>query len=153
MSLWVISPHWMDLSGTELALMCGALLALGVLLFTFSILLVRYCRNKLARDRADVEGPAHADEYAVLQVVIQGHSQEAQLEVQTDAFESYEELRELVIDAIPNMFLDTDELTLEYMNDRSRWTRVKRSTPVATVKAARTARIRLAPLSRGSTRQ
>ena len=61
----------------------------------------------------------------MLQVVVVAHDQEAELEVQTDAWNSYEELRELVVDAVPNMFRDTDELTLEYKNEQSRWVRVK----------------------------
>jgi hypothetical protein len=40
------------------------------------------------------------------------------------------------------MFRDSDELSLEYMVGRSNtWQRVKRSTPVAMVKAARAARV------------
>ena len=50
------------------------------------------------------------------------------------------QLRELVVDAVPNMFRDSDELTLEYMTT-STWLRVKRSTPLATVKAAKAARV------------
>ena len=61
--------------------------------------------------------------------------------METDGFESYEELRELIVDAVPSMFRDTDELSLEYMNQRNRWMRVKRSTPLETVKAAKMARI------------
>ena len=85
--------------------------------------------------------PAHAEEYAKLQVRVRAHDQEAELEVETDGFESYEELRELIVDAVPSMFRDTDELSLEYMNQRNRWMRVKRSTPLETVKAAKMARI------------
>ena len=51
------------------------------------------------------------------------------------------QLRELVVDAVPTMFRDTDELTLEYQDGRGRWNRVKMRTPVDTVKAARSARI------------
>ena len=61
----------------------------------------------------------------MLQVIVVAHDQEAELEVQTDAWDSYEALRELVVDAVPNMFRDTDELTLEYKNEHGRWTRVK----------------------------
>ena len=51
------------------------------------------------------------------------------------------QLRELVVDAVPSMFRDTDELTLEYQDGRGRWNRVKMKTPVDTVKSARSARI------------
>merc|ERR1711988_844970 len=94
-------------------------------------------------------GPAHAQEYEVLQVTVVAHDQEAELEVQTDAWNSYEELRELVVDAVPNMFYDTDELTLEYKNEHARWVRVKMKTPVDAVKASRCARITV-PSTRGS---
>jgi hypothetical protein len=77
---------------------------------------------------------------------------QAELEVQTDAWNSYEELRELVVDAVPNMFRATDELTLEYQNTHARWTRVKLRTPVDTVKAARGARITVAPPSKSPRR-
>lgn len=53
--------------------------------------------------------------------------------------------------AVPNMFRDTDELTLEYKNEQSRWVRVKMKTPVDAVKAARSARITV-PAPRGSSR-
>jgi hypothetical protein len=79
------------------------------------------------------------------QVIVVAHDQEAELEVQTDAWSSYEELRELVVDAVPNMFRDTDELTLEYKNEASRWVRVKMKTPVDAVKAARCARVTVPP--------
>ena len=61
------------------------------------------------------------------------------------------QLRELVVDAVPNMFLDTDELTLEYKNEHARWVRVKMKTPVDAVKSARAARITV-PNSKGSSR-
>ena len=87
----------------------------------------------------------------MLQVIVVAHDQEAELEVQTDAWNSYEELRELVVDAVPNMFRDTDELTLEYKNEAMRWVRVKMKTPVEAVKAARAARITV-PSAKGSSR-
>lgn len=90
---------------------------------------------------ADAEMPASAVDYAVLQVTVQAHGQQAELEVQTDAWDSYEGLRELVVDAIPQLFRETDELLLEYMDGRGAWKMVKLRTPVATVKAARCARI------------
>ena len=98
-------------------------------------------------------GPARADEYDTLQVIVQAHSQEAELEVQTDSWNSYEELRELVVDAVPSMFRDSDELTLEYMDQRGRWQRVKLRTPVATVKAARSARIIVPSSNKGRGRR
>ena len=82
--------------------------------------------------------------YALIELTAHRFSRahvQAELEVQTDAWNSYEELRELVVDAVPNMFRDTDELTLEYKDERQRWVRVKMKTPVDAVKASRCARI------------
>ncbi len=64
------------------------------------------------------------------------------------------QLRELVVDAVPAMCHDTDELTLEYKSDQhSKWVRVKTRTPVAAVKAARIARITVAPGNRRAPRR
>ena len=55
----------------------------------------------------------------MLQVIVVAHDQEAELEVQTDAWSSYEELRELVVDAVPNMFRDSnDPLTASLITPR-----------------------------------
>ena len=134
-------------SDADIAYMVGSLLALVILVIAGIILLMRSCNSQT---RTLETGPARADEYDMLQVIVVAHDQEAELEVQTDAWNSYEELRELVVDAVPNMFRDTDELTLEYKNEQSRWIRVKMKTPVDAVKAARCARITVP--SRGSSR-
>ena len=75
------------------------------------ILLMRKC-NSRSQQRGYAIGPAHAEEYEMLQVIVVAHDQEAELEVQTDAWSSYEELRELVVDAVPNMFRDSTRLRL-----------------------------------------
>ena len=167
-----------NLDDTEFAYVGGSALALLVVLIAGCILLFR--RLSANRRRQDIE-PAFAEEYDVLQVIVHAHDQEAELEVQTDAWNSYEEvrlnatpgvhlqhclqpllrselcfgfsvqLRELVVDAVPTMFRDTDELTLEYQDARGRWNRVKMKTPVDTVKAARSARI-IVPTKRGGRR-
>jgi hypothetical protein len=172
---------WLSsLDDTEFAYVGGSALALLVVLVAGCVLLIR--RLSASRRRQDIE-PAFAEEYDVLQVIVHAHDQEAELEVQTDAWSSYEEvrpiatldacprlvffsryltilcatpcvptqLRELVVDAVPTMFRDTDELTLEYQDARGRWNRVKMKTPVDTVKAARSARI-IVPTKRGGRR-
>ena len=174
-----------NLSDTDIAYLGGTLLAILVVLIAGLILLVRSCSggsrsgySSGLRSSGYEVGPARADEYEMLQVIVVAHDQEAGLEVQTDAWSSYEELRELVVDAVPNMFLDTDEvrcraspltmkrplrlicviipcalcqLTLEYKNEHSRWVRVKMKTPVDAVKSARAARITV-PSSKSSSR-
>ena len=138
-----------SLSDTDVAYLGGTILALLVVLTAGLILIGKSCAGG-SRRTADI-GPARADEYDMLQVIVVAHDQEAELEVQTDAWNSYEELRELVVDAVPNMFRDTDELTLEYKNEAMRWVRVKMKTPVEAVKAARAARITV-PSAKGSSR-
>ena len=88
-------------------------------------------------------------------MVVEARDQEAELEVQTDAFDSYEQLRELVVDAVPKMFRDSDELMLEYnvsSGKRPKWVRVKLRTPVDAVKAAGSLRITAAAPKKSSKR-
>jgi len=139
------SPSWFSqLSDTELAYLGGGTIAVVLLLAAIIVWAWRSCNKSQRRQYYDTE-PARADEYDTLRVVVNARDQEAELEVQTDAWESYEELRELVVDAVPNLFRATDELTLEYQNASAKWVRVKMRTPVETVKAARGARITVAP--------
>ena len=119
-----VSKWLASLSDADIAYLGGTLLALAIVLTAGIVLLVRSCAGSSRGKVSDV-GPAYAEEYDSLQVIVVAHDQEAELEVQTDAWNSYEELRELVVDAVPNMFRDTDELTLEYKNEQSRWVRVK----------------------------
>lgn len=136
---------WLSsLSDAEAAYAGGTALALLIVVGAVIVLALRSCKGgpQVAyMPRGAEVGPARADEYDTLQVIVQAHNQEAELEVQTDAWGSYEELRELVVDAVPQMFRDTDELTLEYLDRSRRWVRVKQRTPVDAVKSARSARI------------
>lgn len=75
-----------------------------------------------------------------LQVIVLANDQEAELEIQPSAFDTYEDLRELVVDAVPQMFNDTDAILIEYADGRG-WSRVKTKTPVNVVKNARSVRI------------
>lgn len=76
-----------------------------------------------------------------IQVLIFAKGQEAELELRADCFDSYEKLRELVVDALPGMFTDSDEIVLDYLNERSSWVRIKTRTPLSTVKAAQSIRM------------
>lgn len=85
---------------------------------------------------------ATGDDYERLRVVIFARGHEAELEVDTDSFQSYEDLREHVVAALPELFQQTDELTLEYQNrPKKPWIRVKLRTRIATVKSAHCLRI------------
>ena len=130
-----------DISETEFAYLGGLLLALAIALTAMIILCARRCARGAGgglegglggtrgrRARRDLEAPARADEYDILRVLVVARQREAELEVQTDSWDSYEELRELVVNSVPEMFRDTDELVLEYMNAQSRWMRVKMRT-------------------------
>ena len=156
-----LSESFDELSDAEYAYLGGLFLAAALVLAAAVILIVRRCNRSEATLRAPpaysaaprqhrraIEmQPARADEYETLQVIVVAHGREAELEVQTDAWSSYEMLRELVVDAVPEMFGETDDLILEYMNAQARWMRVKMKTPVETVKAAKAARISV-PTSR-----
>lgn len=80
---------WLSsLDDTEFAYVAGSALALLVMLVALCILAYRRCSSRRTQD---IE-PAFAEEYDVLQVVVHAHDQEAELEVQTDAWNSYEEV-------------------------------------------------------------
>ena len=82
---------WLSsLDDTEFAYVGGSALALLVVLVAGCVLLFR--RLSASRRRQEIE-PAFAEEYDVLQVIVHAHDQEAELEVQTDAWNSYEEVR------------------------------------------------------------
>lgn len=83
---------WLStLDDTEFAYVGGSALALLVVLIAGCILLFRRLSGN--RRRQDQIEPAFAEEYDVLQVIVHAHEQEAELEVQTDAWNSYEEVR------------------------------------------------------------
>ena len=90
-----------SLSDSDIAYFGGTLLALLIVLTAGVVLLVRSCTSPSAggyrSSRVQDAGPAYAEEYNMLQVIVVAHDQEAELEVQTDAWNSYEELRELVV--------------------------------------------------------
>ena len=78
---------------------------------------------------------------ASLQVIVLANDQEAELEILLSAFDTYEDLRELVVDAVPQMFNDADAIVIEYSDGRS-WCNVKTKTPIDVVKGARCVRIK-----------
>ena len=69
---------------------------------------------------------------------MRANGQEAELEVSPESFDTYEGLRSLVVDALPDMFDDSDELVLDYLGRRGKWERVRSKTPVDTIKASGT---------------
>ena len=88
---------WLSsLSDAEMAYAGGTALALLIVVAAIGVLALRSCKtgpHAYAR-RATIGdvGPARADEYDTLQVLVQAHNQEAELEVQTDAWDSFEEV-------------------------------------------------------------
>lgn len=122
------------------ALVCGTIL-IGVV-----CLLALHVRIKQARAQTQFGGagfdpePPRGDD--ILQVIVDAHDQEAELEVEMDAFDSYEELRELVVEAVPQMFNDSDALLMDYANGSGGWTRVKTKTPLQVVKNSRSVRLK-----------
>ena len=104
-----------------------------------------------ARERrgADAQQPFDAASFTIddeesseigleIQVVVEANDQDAELEVGIDAFESLDELRELVVDAVPEMFNDDDPIVFDYKRrgDGGKWVRVKNHTDLEVVKAA-----------------
>ena len=102
---------WLSsLDDTEFAYVGGSALALLVVLVAGCVLLIR--RLSASRRRQDIE-PAFAEEYDVLQVIVHAHDQEAELEVQTDAWSSYEEVRPIAtLDACPRLVFFSRYLTI-----------------------------------------
>ena len=90
------SRSWFStLSDTDVAYLGGSVLALLVVLVAVGILLYRRFSSARRLDSVSME-PAFAEEYDVLQVVVNAHEQEAELEVQTDAWNTYEEVRNVI---------------------------------------------------------
>ena len=111
----------------------AALLAAGGLIF-----IARSVASSRSRGHYGAAGSA-APVSAVddsLQVLVRANGQEAELEVRTDGFTTYEDLREIIVEALPSMFEDTDELVLDYLNEKASWVRVKVKTPIEAVKAS-----------------
>ena len=113
---------------------------LGCLCLT--VVYVRVKRKRRANRRAYEDGTRVPD--GALQVIVLAHEQEAELEIQVDGFDTYEELRELVVDAVPQMFDDSDAILMEYADGKG-FSRVKTKTPIDVVKRARTVRIKCQP--------
>jgi len=129
--------------------MVVAALVMGTIVVGCVILALLYVRLQSrrldTRRRRGVSRAADAMEDDILQVLVLAHDQEAELEIQFDGFDSYEELRELVVDAVPQMFNDSDAILMEYADGDGGWTRVKTKTPVHVVKKAGSVRIKCQP--------
>ena len=104
-----------DVSQTGEAVLAGLAIAFVVLLVVVALYIARQASLRTVPS-GHVE---NASDYNQLQIIVEAGDQEAELEVQTDAFETFEQLRELVVDSIPEMFRDTDELTCAAAHRRS----------------------------------
>ena len=95
------APWLRGFDDTELTLVAGALLALALLLLAVAILAARTCRARCCAaagpssemaarglGRVAEEEPANAEDYAKLQVCVRGADEMAELEVETDGFET-----------------------------------------------------------------
>ena len=126
--------------------MVMAALVVGTFVLGCLCLTVVYVRVKSKRRathrRAFEDGTSVQD--GALQVIVLAHEQEAELEIQVDGFDTYEELRELVVDAVPQMFNDSDAILMEYADGKG-FSRVKTKTPIDVVKRARSVRIKCQP--------
>lgn len=87
---WLPSSWRMEFTDVELILIMGALIAAIILLV--ALLMLSYRVMLLRAGGGSDTGPAHAAEYDTLQVVIEAHGQEAELEVATEGFDTYEEV-------------------------------------------------------------
>lgn len=132
-----LSAHNSSMTIVVAALVVGTFLV-GCLCLTIMYVRLKSKRRSMHR-RVYEDGTTIPD--GVLQVIVLAHNQEAELEVQLDGFETYEELRELVVDSVPQMFNDSDAILMEYA-DGSGFTRVKTKTPINVVKRARCVRMK-----------
>lgn len=141
-----IQGNWLDNQDDE------GFLAWLAMLSVFFLLVVACAIARANAQEAQPKQVVSGGDYAQLSVIVRSREQEAELEVQTEAFDSYEQLREMVVDSLPEMFRDTDELTLEYQNARNKWVRVKLRTPVSVVKASACVRITAAAAAKAARR-
>ncbi len=75
----------------QLILLGGAALAALLLLVALAILAVRSCNARPGAERRG-DQVAHASDYETLTVHVHAHGYESELDVSTDAFETYEEV-------------------------------------------------------------
>ena len=66
-------------------------------------------------------GPVGAGDAVLVVVTAKGRRRAAKLEVGPDSFETYDELHELVLGSLPDMFDDSDELVLDCLDEKGRW--------------------------------
>ena len=119
-------------------------IAIGIasMLAGVAIMGARYYVESCTTDYYDTAapGPVWAGDDSI-QVYVHANGQEAELEVRADGFDSYEMLRELVVDSLQGMFDDSDEIVLDYLDEKSRWVRVKTRTPLETLKSSGSVKI------------
>ena len=77
---------------------------------------------------------------AVMEVSVHAAGQVAELEIQAGAFDSFDELGQLVVDSLPQLFGDRDidpsQLVVDYRDPLGRWQHAKPQTPIELAKAA-----------------
>eukprot|EP00908_Phaeocystis_cordata_P014265 Transcript_25363.p1 GENE.Transcript_25363~~Transcript_25363.p1 ORF type:complete len:548 (+),score=32.15 Transcript_25363:112-1644(+) len=110
-----------------------------------AVLLVRARQRKLLRDEllAETAPTRDVSPSTLLQIMVHAKQQVAELEVQAGAFESFEELKGLVVDALPQLFDEQDRgsLRVEYKDAFDRWVKAKARTNVMAAKAAGSIRL------------
>ena len=77
---------------------------------------------------------------AVMEVSVHAAGQVAELEIQAGAFDSFDDLGQLVVDSLPQLFGDRDvdpsQLVVDYRDPLGRWQHAKAETPIELAKAA-----------------
>ena len=77
---------------------------------------------------------------AVMEVSVHAAGQVAELEIQAGAFDSFDDLGQLVVDSLPQLFGDRDvdpsQLVVDYRDPLGRWQHAKAETPIDLAKAA-----------------
>ena len=101
-----------------------AVCAAGAVLTMCGRFLMRRCRRQQEQDvLAGMTPLKPVPASTLLQVMVHAKEQVAELEVQAGSFESFDELKGLVINAVPQLFdhHDHDILRVEYMDPFDRW--------------------------------
>lgn len=89
---------------------------------------------------------------ALLEILVVDGQNSATLDVAKDLVNSFEDLRYFVVDALPEMFDESNGervMSFEFQQADQRWTKSKRTTPFQQLKDVRRVRIRLAKPRRG----
>lgn len=133
---WIIHDTLVANTVLGVGLLCVVVgLALLINRFYFD-----HCKVDLYDSESFVPQPEWAGDDSI-HAIVSARGQEAELEIRADAVDSYDKLRNMIVDSIPGMFNDTDELAMDYMDHRRSWVRVRAKTPLSVVKASANIRI------------